>query len=203
MAFRFKDLMIQVVPQGQGGGDDPVCTLASKEPDPAALMPCTLASKPDELAARGCAEATEAQCSCTLATKESPIPAAIACTLASRIEPWNPRTIDPAALGTITTVTTVTTVTTLVQGGGGSRGGDLASLKSQLRAALEDIERQERAQQGDGLPATVEEADDLERRLREAIEELQDHRKTLQKEEKAESSRNGPKGGAKKGKGRK
>ena len=185
MAFRFKDLMIQVVPQGRGGDeDDPACTLASKEPDPAGL-------------AAGCREASEAQCTCTLATKMDPTPAMMGCTLASRIE--------PQALGTITTVTTVTTVTTLVQGG---RGGDLASLKAQLRAALVDVERQERAQQGDGgLPATVEEADDLERRLREAIEELQDHRKSLQRSEKGAEPRGGSKtaskGGAKKARGRK
>lgn len=202
MAFRFKDLMIQVVPKG-GGEDDPACTLASKEPDPAGIVPCTLASQDPETGggfaarARACAEASEAQCTCTLATKMDPVPAMIGCTLASRIE--------TQALGTITTVTTVTTVTTLVQGG---RGGDLASLKAQLRAALEDVERQERAQQGDGgLPATVEEADDLERRLREAIEELQDHRKTLQRSEKgAESgggSKTASKGGAKKARGRK
>lgn len=195
MAFRFKDLMIQVVPQG-GGGDAPVCTLASKEPDPAAI-PCTLASKidPANAPAAACPEASQAQCTCTLATKMEPPPAMFGCTLASRIEPH--------ALGTITTVTTVTTVTTLAQGGAGHRGGDLASLKAQLRAALEDVERQERAQQGGGLPATVEEADDLERRLREAIEELQDHRKTLQRPEKGAEPRGGSKGGVKKARGRK
>lgn len=183
MAFRFKDLMIQAVPQGQGGGeDDPACTLASKEPDPAGL-------------AAGCREASEAQCTCTLATKMDPVPAMFGCTLASRIE--------PQALGTITTVTTVTTVTALVQGG---RGGDLASLKAQLRAALEDVERQERAQQGDGgLPTTVEEVDELERRLREAIEELQAHRKTLQQSGAGSKggSQTASKGGAKKARGRK
>lgn len=200
MAFRFKDLMIQVVPQG-GGEDDPVCTLASKEPDPQGIVPCTLASKiePEGLAKGGaCDGASEAQCTCTLATKQEP--AMIACTLASRIIPRLPGT---EALGTITTVTTVTTVTTLVQGGG---GGSLASLKAQLRAALEDVERQERAQEEPSLPATVEEADDLERRLREAIEELQNHRKTLQRPEKAESrtgSKGGAKSAAKKSKGRK
>ncbi|HSN86001.1 MAG TPA: hypothetical protein VL025_04545 [Thermoanaerobaculia bacterium] len=201
MAFRFKDLMIQVVPQG-GGEDDPACTLASKEPDPAGIVPCTLASKiePEGLAKGGaCDGASEAQCTCTLATKQEP--AMIACTLASRIIPRLPGAEGTAALGTITTVTTVTTVTTLVQGGAGG-GGSLASLKAQLRAALEDVERQERAQEEPSLPATVEEADDLERRLQEAIEELRDHRKTLQKPAKAET-RTSPKGGGKKGRGRK
>lgn len=157
MAFRFKDLMIQVVPPG-GGEDDPACTLATRdEPDPQGV-PCTLATMdPAQLRP------------CTLATMIPPTPGVRAdepgCTLATRI-------LFGVAGGTaaaITTVTTVTTVTTLV---GGAGAADLQTLKDQLRQAL-DTEG--------GLPTTVEEANDLERRLKEAIEELQDHKKTLQK----------------------
>ncbi|MFL6293396.1 MAG: hypothetical protein ACJ759_21080 [Thermoanaerobaculia bacterium] len=185
MAFRFKDLMIQVIPSSGTGGDEQICTLASKvDEDPAgAVPPCTPASSPAAIVP------------CTLATKVEPAyvtctpataPAAIVpCTLASQIPPTF-GAFGAAGGGTaaaITTVTTVTTVTTLVAGAGAGAGAsNLPSLKQQLRQALDQVEAQERAaaQAQPRLPQTVEESDDLARRLREAIEELQEHRKSLQ-----------------------
>jgi hypothetical protein len=179
MAFRFKDLMIQVIRQNETGGDEHVCTIASKiggEPDPAAVMPCTLASMIDPARVMPCTPAT--------------YPDSEHCPM--QMLAGQGGGITPA----ITTVTTVTTVTTLVAGTG--RGAaDLSSLKQQLRQALDQVEAQERAsaaQAPAGLPATMEEAEDLERRLREAVEELQAHKKTLQKPAKP---------GTKAGKGKK
>ncbi len=179
MAFRFKDLMIQVIRQNETGGDEQVCTIASKpgeEPDPAAVVPCTLASMIDPAHVMPCTPATypiSEQC-----------PMQMAAALGGGVTP------------AITTITTVTTVTTLV-GGAGRGAADLPSLKQQLRQALDQVEAQERAaaaQAPAGLPATAEETDDLERRLREALEELQAHKKTLQKPAKQ---------GGKAGKGKK
>ncbi|MES1243805.1 MAG: hypothetical protein ABUT39_19525 [Acidobacteriota bacterium] len=191
MAFRFKDLMIQVVANKGGGEGDPICTLATMDPDPKpeGIVPCTLATEPPP---------------------PTTIPAGIMpCTLAT--EPYPPTTGGGFALlraGTgqetgictlatmfptpglmaAATVTTVTTVTTLVQ----AAPTNLKDLKEQLRRSLAEIERREQA---DALPRTAEEADDLERRLEGALQELREHRKTLAKGAK--------KGGAKTAKSKK
>ncbi|HWM91178.1 MAG TPA: hypothetical protein VN493_10455 [Thermoanaerobaculia bacterium] len=179
MAFKIRDLMIQVV-SGQDGGGDPECSCgpaSMRDDDPgmaARPEPCTCgpASRIEPMAATPCscgpetmwprpAKDYEPRCTCGVATMgfEDPAP----------------------GLTTITTVTTVTTVTTLVQGGG--RPKDLKALKEELRRLLEELERRERshAQEPAGLPKTVEEADDLERRLQGAIKELRDHKETLKK----------------------
>ena len=159
MAFRVKDLMIQVVPGG-GDGEACSCTIATKvEPAEAGcggtLCSCTMETK-IVAAAEPCGGATLQECSCTIAT------AAV--------------TPPPGALTTITTVTTVTTVTAIA---GGGRVPGLRELMDQLRRVLEESERQ--GAPGGGLPQTVEESEDLERRLSEAIKELQDQRKSLHK----------------------
>ncbi|HYN21702.1 MAG TPA: hypothetical protein VE078_12130 [Thermoanaerobaculia bacterium] len=161
MAFKFKDLMIQVVNED---GDPCSCEPATRA-EPAGAVP---------------------PCSCEPATRIDP--AGIVCMPATAgiCQPATAGVCQPATAGfagaitMITTVTTVTTVTTLV-GGAGPRT-DLRTLKEQLRQILDDLERQESTgSQAAGLPASAEEADDLERRLKEAIEELQDHKKTLRK----------------------
>jgi hypothetical protein len=176
MAFRIRDLMIQVV---QGGGcagpTDPQCTCTiatfddpdmAVRPEPMAAPPCTCTIATMYGAAQGVAPAAgvEAYCTCTIATMG--------------VDP-EPRL--PGGVTTVTTFTTVTTVTTVVQGGGRGRG-DLKSLKEQLRQALEQVERQEstHGQAPERLPGTVEETLDLERRLRGAIDELEQHRKNLE-----------------------
>jgi hypothetical protein len=175
MAFRFKDLMVNVVKSG--GEVDPVCTIATIDPNPAQAVPCTIATiGPAQAAA------------CTIATigtytgfrfQGGTTGGAGFCTIA---------TIFPGAFATVTTVTTVTTV---VQAGPAGPAS-LKELKEQLQQALADVERQEREQQA-ALPATIEEAEDLEHRLKGALKELQEHRKSLEKDAK-----DGPK--ARKGK---
>ena len=161
MAFRVKDLMISVVP----GDGDPECS-------------CGVASKLDPAAAR-CGAGT--YCSCTVETKgmalnqecEGVSYPQCSCGVATAAA------TPPGNLTTITTVTTVTTVTTIVQGG---HSTGLKELMEQLRRVLDEVERQEREPGAPaGLPATKEESEDLERRLSEAIGELQAHRKSLQK----------------------
>lgn len=141
-----------------GGGETPICTVDTVDPKPAALAAtCTV----DTVfgAAYGLRLQT-GQGICTLDT------------------------VRPNAFAT---VTTVTTVTTLVQSAPGAGTVSLAQLKAQLQQALADVERQEREQQAQGLPATIEEADDLEHRLKGALKELQEHRKTLEKGAKESS----------------
>lgn len=57
----------------------------------------------------------------------------------------------------------------------------LAALKQQLQQALAQVEEQERALAASQLPQTLAEAEDLEARLRGALEELQQHKEALKK----------------------
>jgi hypothetical protein len=165
MAFKFKDLMVNVT--SGGGADEPICTIATMDPDPAAMaITCTVDTMDPAQAVP-----------CTVATM--PYPGGLRraggtgqgiCTIA---------TMWPAAFATVTTVTTVTTLVQAAAPGATS----LAQLKGQLQQALADVERQEQAQ---ALPATIEEADDLERKMESALQELRAHRRTLEKGAKKE-----------------
>ena len=159
MAFRVKDLMIKVVSGGDNGDPECSCGVATKIAPEAApcggtLCSCTVETR--EIAFnQNCEEASLPQCSCGVATAAATPP--------------------PGAMTTITTVTTVTTITAMVAGG----APGLKELMEQLRRVLEGIDRKD--DEGAGLPKTAEEAADLEKRLSEAIQELQAHRKSLQK----------------------
>jgi hypothetical protein len=173
MAFKFKDLMVNV--KSGGGGEDPICTVDTVKPAGQAYT-CTV----DTVTPAGQAA------TCTVDTVD-PARAAYTCTVDTVIRGGGFRldtghgictldTVRPFAFVTVTTVTTVTTVVQALAPGAGS----LAQLKGQLQQALADVERQER-EQVQGLPETLEETDDLERRLQGAIQELREHRKTLEK----------------------
>jgi hypothetical protein len=61
---------------------------------------------------------------------------------------------------------------------------DLATLKEQLRTALAEVEAQEKAAEEASLPRTREEAEELEAKLKEALEEVRGWKKTLPSEGK-------------------
>ncbi len=176
MAFRFKDLMVNVVKSG--GEGDPFCTIATIDPNPAQAVPCTIATI-DPVQAAACTIATidpVQAAACTIATigtytgfrfQGGTTGGAGFCTIA---------TVFPGAFATVTTVTTVTTVVQTGPAGPTS----LTELKEQLRQALAEVERREQEQEAGALPRTVEEADDLEQRLKGALKELQEHRKSLE-----------------------
>jgi len=82
-----------------------------------------------------------------------------------------PATIDPAAAGVHCGPATIEPAV------GGT--ADLATLKRLLQEALARVEAQEKAQQAGSLPDTVAGTEDLERRLRGALDELAAHKKTL------------------------
>jgi hypothetical protein len=166
MAFKFKDLMINVT--SGGGPDTPICTVDTVRPAEAAYA-----------------------ITCTVDTVD-PAGQAITCTVDTvHGAPYGLRrrgtgqgicTLDTVRPDALMTVTTVTTVTTLLAAAPGGSTTSLAQLKSQLQQALADVEQRERQQEeAQALPATIEEADDLERRLEGALEELRDHRRTLEK----------------------
>lgn len=185
MAFKFKDLMINVT-SGGGGADTPVCTLDTVEPKPEAYaITCTMDTVDPAGQARTCTMDTvpaQAMLTCTLDTVYR------FGTFGLGRGQTGVCTLDTVRPDAFATVTTVTTVTTLIAAVPGTAPTSLAQLKEQLQQALADVERREREQQeANTLPKTVEEADDLERRLQGAIQELRDHRKTLEKGAKKEA----------------
>lgn len=183
MAFKFKDLMINVT--SGGGGDTPICTYDTVEPKPAGMAATCTYDTVDPAGQAG---------TCTYDTVGAR--AGIVCTIATVFGTTYGTTLRLTAQDTgvctydtvrplTALMTTVTTVTTLAAAGTGP--ASLAQLKAQLQQALADVERREREQEAAGLPKTVEEADDLQRRLEGALEELREHRRTLEKEAKKES----------------
>jgi acyl-CoA thioesterase len=58
---------------------------------------------------------------------------------------------------------------------------NLATLKAQLQQALAQVEGQERAMEESQKPQTVEEAEALEQKLVEALEDLRQHRDELRR----------------------
>jgi hypothetical protein len=176
MAFKFKDLMINVT-SGGGGGDTPICTYDTVDPKPVGAaargITCTYDTVDPAGQAKTCTYDTvtgQAAPICTFDTVGIRGRYTGICTY---------DTVRPDAFAA--TITTVTTVTTLLAGVPGGGSTSLGQLKSQLQQALADVEQRERAQEAAGLPQTVEEADDLERRLEGALQELRDHRKSLEK----------------------
>ncbi|HEX3526842.1 MAG TPA: hypothetical protein VH988_07230 [Thermoanaerobaculia bacterium] len=81
-----------------------------------------------------------------------------------------PATIEPAAFAT---TATLATLATLAFGTPGAQ--DLAMLKRILQDTLIRLEGQDPA----SLPQTVAEAEDLESRLKAALDALAEHKKTL------------------------
>ncbi len=85
-----------------------------------------------------------------------------------------PATIEPAALATTATLATLATLAL-----GTPSAQDLAMLKRMLQDTLNRMEGQDPGQAGDSLPQTLAEAEDLENRLKAALDELAEHKKTL------------------------
>ena len=201
MAFKFKDLMINVT-SGGGGADTPICTVDTVDQKPEAYaITCTVDTVKPAGQAATCTVDTvfpaQAANTCTVDT----VPAqgyAITCTVDTVYRcaatyglggrETGICTVDTVRPNAFATVTTVTTVTTLLAAVGGGGSASLGQLKAQLQQALADVEARERAQEA-GLPKTVEEADDLERRIEGALQELRDHRKTLEKGAKKDASK--------------
>jgi len=90
-----------------------------------------------------------------------------------------PATIEPAALATTATLATLATLAL-----GTPSAQDLAMLKRMLQETLSRLEGQDPGQADPGqagasLPQTLAEAEDLENRLKAALDELAEHKKTL------------------------
>ena len=170
MAFRFKDLMIEVLP-GDADAANATCPTLSMDPARQAGTCGTISMDPAQAACGGSICTTVSQGTALMAVAGCPAATGICGTLTM---PPTPYALLAVCGGTL--------CGTLTMWGAAQVTGSLPALKQQLQQALQQIEAQERAAaQGAaaGLPTTAEEADDLQRRLNEAIEELQEHRKTL------------------------
>jgi hypothetical protein len=169
MAFRFKDLMINVVPEGVEGLKCPrftlcanfTCGLSCFNFTCGFVSPCGYNSPCGWPTKWGCPQNT-----CGIVT------------------PWNcpGGTIDPCGgLGSIVCPGgSVLDPRTLVLDQP-DPAVDLGVLRQQLQAQLAQVDELEKAQAAAGRPQTLAEAEDLERKLKGALEELQAQKKNLKK----------------------
>ncbi len=206
MPFKFKDLLVNVLPGGEAPGRaNAGCPTISVDPARQANTCPTISVDPAQAVCEGGSfcptiSVMQAQAVCqgsycpTISVQPmaltcptiSVIPQAAVCggsfcpTISVMNAMYCPTAsatmgggLPQTAIGGCPTLT----VPTIGMAGGGA--ASLAALKQQLQQALAQVEEQEKALQP-GLPQTLEETEDLERRMVEAVEELREHKKTLQ-----------------------
>jgi hypothetical protein len=165
MAFKLKDLMISLLPPG---GE----------------RACPTASAPD---ARFCPTASADLCPTASAGRMQ----VVFCPTASApflVMPATPFQFCPTASAGLQFCPTASaemgaeacpTASAPTESVAGAEG--LSALKQQLQQALAQVEEQEKAMADPGLPRTVAEAEELEAKLRGALEELRQHKEKLKK----------------------
>lgn len=203
MAFKLKDLIINLLPQPGGAG---ACPTASA-PTPAQAQFCPTASA---IEPRFCPTASAIDPRfCPTASAIDPralpvvycpghsapvllVPAGNFCPTASATGFCPTASAFIAGACPTASAPTIGAAAEGVQGAGfcptasagmESRGSleGLSALKQQLQDALAQVEEQERTLAAAQLPQTLAEAEDLETKLREALEELQQHKRGLEK----------------------
>lgn len=169
MAFKLKDLMITLLPPA---GAAEVCPTASA---PEARF-CPTASATDP---RLCTPGSVRVVYCppgSLPVLVLPAPAPLCPTASAGFCPTasaEAAAEEAAAEGVCPTASAPAESALSLEG--------LAALKQQLQQALAQVEEQERALEASYLPQTLAEAEELEARLRGALEELQQHKEDLKK----------------------
>jgi len=178
MAFRFRDLIIDVLHAGAGAracgpatapGVARVCGPATA---PDLAPPCGPATDPGAAALRPpCGPATDP-------AAPALVPPCGPATDILGLRICGPATVEPGVAGVCGQATQIDPK---LLGNLGSQG--LASLKRQLWEALSHIEEHERAHghaaAEASMPQTKEEAEELEKRLRGALAELEEHKKKM------------------------
>ena len=165
--FRVRDLMISIGPDDDGpcwlitqcGGVTELCVENTQGCAFPRNCNCTLATACDQFTCgcTACTPCSQRTCICTGCTGRS------LC---------NARSLCGA---------TVACTPTFVQTRGGAlRPEDLAELKQELRAALEEVEAEETRIAESERPQTLDEVTQLEGRLTEALVELQQRREELE-----------------------
>jgi hypothetical protein len=177
MAFKFKDLIIDVLHAGAAGLCGPATHPNVAPAGGAHCGPATIAPK------GGCVPATLGGLRCQPASIIPLMPGCVPATRYIDLQAICGPATRPERLVTLATLATLALAAAGDTASGGGAAADLATLKRELQAALAGVEEEERAQPAqaahDELPATLQEVEDLEHRLKAALAELAEHKKTL------------------------
>lgn len=197
MAFKLKDLMVDLLPGAGAAGQNPAqcpapsavhcplfsihCPMPSMHcPTPSVLPPCTAFT----VAQQACVSPSVAQPLCPFPSvgTQCPFPSlqqAAAC-ISPSVNPCNSPSMNaPAALAQV-----ACPFPSLTNPGGtdAAQLTGLATLKEQLRAQLAQVEQHEQAVHAAAKPQTVDEAQSLLQKLEEAMAELKAHIDELKKQ---------------------
>ncbi|HXO20222.1 MAG TPA: hypothetical protein VOA87_09915 [Thermoanaerobaculia bacterium] len=185
MAFKFKDLMINVLPKGSGqpggggGGADCGCTVATTTHFPCTpatthlpwfCTPATTHAMAGGFGGGGCTPATTGPAllgGCTPAT-----------TGAALLGGCEPATTGPGLLAGCGPATTP------AQGGAAAVAPsfeNLALLKQQLQDTLAKVEAHQKTLEAHAKPKTVAETEALEKQMMAALDEIRAHKEELKK----------------------
>jgi hypothetical protein len=169
MAFKVRDLMIDVAP-GVGGG------IFCRPCTPLVTDYCLCTNQVTIDVCKVCTN-REISIWCRDCSVISPY---------IQITPWTVITptcgFSPDPITVQTTIVQTTPQTPVVnQPGMVASPQNLAELKAQLRQSLAQVEAQEQAMAESMKPQTVEEADMLEQKLTEALDELRQHKEELRR----------------------
>jgi len=201
MAFKFKDLMVNVLPGEGAKAAGAACPTLSATPAgaAAAAAPGAAPGAPEAAAQAGFYPGFPGHCP-TLSAPPTTALTPWLCPTLSATATWT-MALCPTLSATVTalagqcaTLSAVTTggftlfaagcptLSAIPTGAAQAQSAEsLDALRQQLQQAMAQLDQAaatSAAPEG-GLPATVEEAEDLERRLKGALKELQDHKKTL------------------------
>jgi hypothetical protein len=175
MPFKVRDLMIDVLPEAGIGGGNINCYLTCLDTPP--CCPGTGFRTPP------CCAGTYYNTGCWIRSYPCcpgtgfRTPPCCAMTYYNTCGPCSPRPftgcgpMSPCPRGSIIPP----------EQGGVATPENLATLKAQLQQALAQVEGQERAMEESQKPQTAEEAEALEQKLVEALEELRQHRDELRR----------------------
>jgi hypothetical protein len=195
MAFKLKDLMVDLLPGAGAAGQSPPthCPLPS-------LFTCATLSAPTHCVTPSvqcppptvfhvCASPSVVQplcpfpsvgTQCNLPSMNAPVALAAAACVSPSVNPCNlPSMNAPVALAAACTFPSVTNPPGTVDA---AQLNNLATLKEQLRAQLAQVEAHEQVVHAAAKPQTVDEAQSLLQKLEEAMAELKAHIDELKKQ---------------------
>lgn len=179
MPFKVRDLMIDVVPEAGGGANiaccpgtmltgDPFCCPGTGFRTPACCPGTGFRTCLCSYISPACCPGTSFRTCCPTFCCPGTLP--VTCEPCSPIPFTGCDPISPCPGGSI-----------IPPERGVATPENLATLKAQLQQALAQVEGQERAMEESQKPQTVEEAEVLEQKLVEALEELRQHREELRR----------------------
>lgn len=195
MAFKLKDLMVDLLPGAGAAGQNPAqcpapsavhCPLLSIHcptpsmhcPTPSIIPPCTAFT----VAQQACASPSVAQPLCPFPSvgTQCNLPSMNALAAPACLPP----SVNPCNLPSMNALAAACTFPSLTNptGTDAAQLTSLATLKEQLRVQLAQVEQHEQAVHAAAKPQTVDEAQSLLQKLEEAMAELKAHIDELKKQ---------------------